>query len=92
MKYEFVGKKRTTLFGSWSRQVKLADGRIVWVGVDRGNRVLKIAFKPRGTIGFHWHGYVRDEQGKSLWKGRVEKSIGALGLLRCAGLTTNGED
>jgi hypothetical protein len=61
-------------------------GKRFFCGVERGKSV-RIAYKPRGkNRGFHWHGFVRDAQGKTIWSEQVSKSAGVRGLLRYAGL------
>lgn len=64
----------------------LVGGARYFTGVERGKRV-RIAFKPRGeNIGYHWHGFVNDGDGRCLWSGRVDKSCGVRKLLRLAGV------
>lgn len=70
----------------WTRKVTFGDGRVFFVGVDRGKAV-RIAFKPRGqNRGYWWWGFVRDERGRDVWSARVSKNLGVRGLLRRAGL------
>jgi hypothetical protein len=84
MPVTFLNAKQTGLFGDWSRICQL-DGNTYHVSVRRG-RSVRIAFKPRGqNRGWHWHGSVYSN-GKCLWAGRVDKSIGARGLLIQAGV------
>jgi hypothetical protein len=74
-------------FNADNRYWKVAVGlKVYYAGVERG-RSVRIAFKPRGeNRGFHWHGFVRDEQGKTLVGDRVAKSTGLAHLLELAGL------
>ena len=72
--------------GGWSRRVEIAGVEYI-VGIERGRRV-RIAYKPRGPTGwgFHWHGFVRDAKGRTIWTGRVNKSTGVKMMLLCSGL------
>lgn len=85
--YSIVETHSGTGFSAVNRymKVRLNDGREFHVGVERGNRV-RVAFKPRDFVGFRWHGFVRDVQGKTIWSGRVNKSDGAHAMLVCASL------
>jgi len=77
---------RQTSSSGWSRLCRNC-GFEYHVSVQQGKRV-RIAFKPRGkNIGYHWHGTVRRD-GKTIWEGRVPKSIGVRGLLAHAGVIT----
>lgn len=81
MKIDFTGPVVPSLAG-WSRKCRV-NGQDFHVAVTRGKSV-RIAFKPRGqNRGWHWHGTVYAD-GKCIWSGRVEKSIGVRGLLRSA--------
>lgn len=82
--YSFVDEKRVTPRG-WYRAVRIGEA-VYYIAVERGNRV-RIAFKPRAEgFGFHWHASVRDAQSRRVWAGRCDKSTGAEGILRAAGL------
>jgi hypothetical protein len=64
----------------------LVDGVRYFTGVERGKRA-RIAYKPRGeNVGYHWRGFVNDNQGRCVWSGRVDKSCGVRRLLRFAGV------
>lgn len=60
--------------------------RVLLVGVYGGSHRVRIAFKPRGTYGRHWHAYVREPGGATIAEFRVPKSIGVHGILVDAGV------
>ncbi len=86
-----LGEKRESSMGgmvtSWARDVTLEDGRVFQVSHFRGNRRIRIAYKPRGPgmYGWHWFARVKGE-GVDIEVGRVSKSLGCKGILREAGL------
>jgi hypothetical protein len=73
----------------WSRRVAVGDVEYI-VGVEAGRRV-RIPFRPRNgrkgkAHGYQWFGFVRAVNGKSVWEGRVNGSLGCRGLLVAAGI------
>lgn len=68
----------------WSRKVTV-DGVSYVVGIERGKRV-QIPFKPRGTYGYKYFGFVRNAAGKEVWSAAVGGSLGAKGLLMRASI------
>lgn len=89
--YELVGKWRKTTFGARYVKVRIPPARppLAYreysLSIEPGRRV-RIPYKPAGTYGNEWHGRITDEQGRTLWSGRCDKSTGAGGLLSMIGL------
>lgn len=95
--YELVGGKwRYVTFGGKKTGERYAKVRIfpahpplaareLSLGIVPGRRV-RIPYKRAGTWGTEWHAFIRDEQGRSLWSGRCDKSTGAGVILGMIGL------
>jgi len=79
------GPWRVTAFGNRYASATLADGRKVFVGIERNKRI-RIPFKPRGTYGWSYVGFVNDAQGRCLASADVNGTLGVRGLLKMAGL------
>lgn len=68
--------------GNRYASVTMADGRKLHISVVRGQRARHFS-----GMGWRWHGYVRDTDGKLLLKGvHVTGSVGVRGVLKLAGL------
>lgn len=81
------GPWRVTPFGNRYASVTMADGRKYHVGIERNKRV-RIPYKPRGTYGWTYVGFVRDLNAKTIMSTTVGGTIGVRGLLKLAGLLT----
>ena len=79
------GPWRVTATGNRYASVTLADGRKFYVGVERNKRV-RIPYKPRGTYGWTYVGFVNDANARCVASDAVGGSIGVRGLLKMAGL------
>jgi hypothetical protein len=83
--FVFVGPERQGISSRW-RTVRIGE-RAYQVGVERGNVPIRIPYRRRGgNVGWHWWGTVRDEKGKQVWHGQVNKNAGVRGILKAAGL------
>lgn len=81
---EIVIGPKTSKMSSWSRLCSV-DGVEYYVLHEQGKRV-RIPYKPRPhNYGFHWFGNIYKD-GKRLWRGQVQKSTGARGILKAAGI------
>jgi len=79
------GPWRVTPFGAKYASVTFADGRKFHVGIEPVKKV-RIPYKPRGTFGWRYYGFVRDANGKEIAGDTVGGSLGVRGLLKLAGL------
>jgi hypothetical protein len=79
------GPWRVSPSGAKYARVTMADGRVFHVGIEPVKRV-RIRYKPRGTYGWRYYGFVRDANGKEIAGDTVGGSLGVRGLLKMAGL------
>lgn len=77
---EYVEAERETMTGRY-RRVRI-DGKLYHTGVERGRMGRKVF----GKRSFRWEGFVRDEKGKTVWSGQVDKATGTRRILAAAGL------
>lgn len=86
MKVKLGPKKERDFPPGWSRLV-IVDGQGFKVGIRSMGRV-KLMYRPRGSYGHVWEGYVYAV--RCLFSGDVRGSIGARGLLKLAGVMEEG--